>query len=233
VRGATDVTGEAMAGEVTSEGIVPARKGRAVRVGAGETLTIVNIHGSQVVDFWAFSAADPHEFLSMEHCHTRLLRLVPRPGDVLVTNRRRPILAFLDDTSPGVHDTVIAACDRHRYRELGAAEDHDSCTDNLHAAMAAIGARAPETPAPFNLFMNVPVAGEGFGLAFAPPVSRPGDAVTFRAEMDLVAVMSACPMDVTPVNGLGRAPADVRYAVARAAAGDGAPHPGGDPLRYV
>ncbi|PWR19122.1 DUF1989 domain-containing protein [Zavarzinia compransoris] len=191
-------------------GVVPARQGLAVRLKRGEVLKVINTHGNQVVDFWAFAEADPREFMSMEHCHTRLLRLIPRPGDLLVTNRRRPILAFVEDTSPGIHDTVIAACDSHRYRELGCTGPHDNCTDNLFDALRRAGAEAPECPAPFNLFMNVPVGPDG-SLAFVAPVSRPGDHVAFRAEMDCIAVMSACPMDITPVNGM--APTEVHYAV--------------------
>ena len=52
-------------------------------------------------------------------------------GDVLVTNKRRPILTLVEDTSPGVHDTCMSACDIYRYRGLGVEGHHDSCTDNL------------------------------------------------------------------------------------------------------
>jgi hypothetical protein len=46
-----------------------------------------------------------------------------------------------------------------------------------------------------------------------PPVSRPGDHVLLRAEMDLVVVFSACPQDVTPINGAARTPRDVHYQI--------------------
>ena len=119
--------------------LVPARQGRAVRLAEGETITVINTHGTQVCDLWAFSAADPREYLSMEHLRARLSRITPRAGDDLVTNRRRPILHFVEDTSPGVHDTCIAACDHHRYRGLGCEDYHDNCTDNLRMALLAIG----------------------------------------------------------------------------------------------
>ena len=45
----------------------------------------------------------------MEHC--ALPRRSSPAGDALVTNRRRPILTLVEDTSPGLHDTLIAACD--------------------------------------------------------------------------------------------------------------------------
>jgi uncharacterized protein YcgI (DUF1989 family) len=44
----------------------------------------------------------------------------------------------MDDTSGGIHDTLIAACDRYRYAFL--VEDyHDNCTDNLFAGMGELG----------------------------------------------------------------------------------------------
>ena len=58
---------------------VPARQGRAVRVARGQSITVTNTHGSQVCDFWAFSAANPGEFLSWEHARGWINRLVPSP----------------------------------------------------------------------------------------------------------------------------------------------------------
>ena len=98
---------------------IPARAGRALRVGRGEALQIINTFGTQVVDFWAFDVRDPLVHLSMEHSRATLSRLTPRVGDILVDNRREPMLGFESDTSPGVHDTVIAACDPARYAKLG------------------------------------------------------------------------------------------------------------------
>lgn len=179
---------------------IPARQGRAIRVRRGERLRVINSYGSQVGDFWAFAEADPGEHLSMEHVRPELRKLTPEPGDALVTNRRRPILQFLEDSSPGVHDTLVASCDVYRYRNLGHQGYHDNCTDNLRMALSAIGISLPTVPCPLNLWMNTP-AREGGKMVWLPPVSRPGDQVTFRAELDLIAVVSACPMDLLPING--------------------------------
>ncbi|MCA8966340.1 MAG: urea carboxylase-associated family protein [Planctomycetes bacterium] len=192
------------------KGTIPAREGVAVRVGRGRTLRVVNTHGYQVVDFWAFNARKVAEFLSMEHTRPSILKLTPAPGDVLRSNRRRPMLTLVEDTTPGVHDTTIAACNIERYRMLGVEGPHANCEDNLLAALAAIGIEAPEVPCPFNLFQNTRYHPTR-GLSFKPPVSRPGQYVAFRAEMDVVAVMSACPMDVLPINRDG--PTDAHYEV--------------------
>lgn len=191
---------------------IPARKGRACRLSRGQAIRIINTHGAQVVDTWAFSAEDLTEFMSMEHIRATLTRIFPRRGDHLVSNRRRPILHFEEDTSPGIHDTLIAACDDYRYGLLGCTEYHDNCTDNLHAGMRQIGLRAPECPSPLNLWMNIPVDAEG-RTAWGEPVSKPGDYVVLRAAMDCVIAMSACPQDILPINGAAGSPTEAHYQI--------------------
>ena len=124
----------------------PARRGRAQRLAKGQSITIINTHGQQVVDTWCFSAEDLGEFMSNEHMRATLTSIFPRQGDDLFTNRRRPILHFEEDTSPGIHDTLMAACDNYRYGLLGCTEYHDNCTDNLKAGMNAAEARFSGLP---------------------------------------------------------------------------------------
>jgi len=189
---------------------VPARQGRAVKVGRGQALQIINTFGTQVVDFWAFDARNLGTYLSMEHTRASLSRLTPRTGDVLVDNWREPMLAFEADTSPGVHDTVIAPCDRARYVKLGCAGDHPSCADNLRKALQMLNLSVPTCPASFNLWMNIPVLPTG-DLEWRETVSKPGDSVTFRALIDCVMVMSACPQDVIRINACN--PVSAQYTV--------------------
>jgi uncharacterized protein YcgI (DUF1989 family) len=192
--------------------VIPARRGKAAFVRRGQFVTVINTHGQQVVDNWAFNHDDLNEFMSMEHSRATHHHIIPRIGDVLLTNRRRPILTITEDTSGGVHDTLIAACDRYRYEELGCTEYHDNCTDNLAAALAELGLRPPETPSPFNLFMNIPWSGDG-DLTFEPPVSTPGCFISLRAEMDLVVAFSACPQDILPINGRAGKPVEAHFVV--------------------
>ena len=118
---------------------IPARRGKATHLRRGQSIRIVNTHGAQVVDTWAFTAGMLTEFMSMEHTRATLTHLRPKVGDGLYTNRRRKILTMTEDTSRGDHDTLIAACDSERYILLGVKEYHDNCTDNLFAAMQALG----------------------------------------------------------------------------------------------
>jgi uncharacterized protein len=191
---------------------IPARRGKAAFVARGQSVSVINTHGEQVVDTWAFSRAGLTEFMSMEHSRAGMQRLIPAVGDALLTNHRRPILTLLEDTSGGIHDTLMAACDVYRYQGLGCADYHDNCTDNLAQGMRDIGLVPPETPSPLNLFMNIPWTAAG-RLSFEPPVSRPGSYVVLRAEMDLVIAFSACPQDILPINGRGRQPTEAHFSI--------------------
>ena len=191
---------------------IPARRGKAAMLGEGQSVRVINTHGQQVVDTWAFRGDDLTEFMSMEHSRTSLGRIIPTAGQSMVTNRRRPILTLLEDTSGGIHDTLLAACDRYRYESLGCQEYHDNCTDNLAAALAELGLIPPETPSPWNLFMNIPVGPDG-SVSFETPVCKPGDHLTLRAEMDCVVVFSACPQDMVPINGADCEPTEAHFHV--------------------
>jgi uncharacterized protein len=192
--------------------VIPARKSAHHRLAAGERIKVINTHGSQIVDCWAFCLPDTAEFMSMEHSRVELGRAVPRVGDSLVTNRRRPILTLVEDSSPGVHDTTLAACDVYRYQRLGAKGYHDNCTDNLAAAMKDARLKLPETPCPFNIWQNSRTRPD-FSLVIEPPVSKPGDHVVLRAELDCEIVFSTCPQDMVPANGVACKPTEAHFAV--------------------
>jgi len=183
--------------------IVPGSHARAMRVNAAQTIRVVNTYGTQVVDFWAVRADRPDIAMSMQHSRIRWRNLRPRPGDEMLDEERATIMAMVEDTSPGVHDTVIAACDPFRYEQLGAAPGHRSCCANFAEALAELSVvRTGPVPAPLNLFMNIPWDLEG-NITFEPTVSAAGDSVLFRAEVDLIVIASSCPMDIVPINGPG------------------------------
>ena len=185
--------------DITGRTVVPPGAGRAVALRAGQHVRVVDVEGGQVGDVFAFAADDPAEHLSASHTRTHTSRLFPHAGEAFVTNRRRPILSLVADTSPGAHDMLIAACDPERYRALGAPE-HASCAQNLRSALSQIGLHTDLVPQPVNVFMRIPV-GAGGDLTWLPAASRAGDAITFAAAMDCVFVVSACPQDLTAING--------------------------------
>jgi uncharacterized protein YcgI (DUF1989 family) len=195
-----------------SEAVVPAGKGAGLSLAQGRTLEIVNIHGSQVVDFWAFRRDEPSEYVSMQHCRSCLEKLHFTRGDALYSNRRRKLLEIVGDTSPGIHDSLLSACDAERYRLLGVSGYHANCADNLRGALEEFGITIADVPAPWNIFENV--AAEEGRLEIRPPLSKAGDSVSLRALDDLIVVLSACPMDVVPTNGADCKPRPVSCRIA-------------------
>ena len=191
--------------QTTTRVVVPAGEGRAVRVPAGRRVRVIDLDGGQVGDLFAFAAEDVREHLSASHTRAAVGRLFPRIGEAFVTNRRRPILTLVADTSPGRHDMLIAACDPARYAELGAPPGHASCAVNLERALAELGLAVETTPQPVNVFMDVPVGPDG-ELGSLPSPSRPGDSITFEAAMDCVVALSACPKVITGINAGGLSP---------------------------
>ncbi|MDH3762879.1 MAG: urea carboxylase-associated family protein [Gammaproteobacteria bacterium] len=179
---------------------IPGAHARAFTLKRNDQIRIVNLEGSQVVDAWAFSASDLDEFMSNEHTRSCLEKLIPGAGDSLYSNRRRPILSIVADSSPGIHDLLLSACDIDRYRLLGVEEYHRNCADNLREAMGALDLTPPEIPSPFNIFENVRI-GEKGELSIEPPLVEAGDSISLRAELDIILVLSCCPMDIALTNG--------------------------------
>ena len=219
---------------------VPARSGVAVPVKQGQFIKVINTHGTQVIDFWAVhfpsttgqEQSPPPTFLSMSHSRAASMHFSPVVGDTLVSNARRPLLKLTEDTSPGVHDTLIAACDRERYRQLGVTEEtyHENCTDNFFNAVKPWGgvqqrvADYQTCPDPLNLFMNIPVDANKTGagghdgnrtaggdIRFEPGVGQKGQFVIFEALKDVIVVMSACPQDLVNVNNMS--PTEAHFVV--------------------
>jgi len=182
---------------------IPARHGIATPLKAGQTIKVINTHGTQVVDAWAFtvSSSKIETQLSMQHTRASLGRIIPQVGDGLYNNKREKLLILTEDTSGNIHDTMIAACDKQRYEELGGGSEHRNCADNLVQGLEAIGITPPQfTPSPLNLFMNIPVHEDRITISFDPPVSKAGQYVCLKAEVDLVVAFSACPQDILKIN---------------------------------
>jgi len=180
--------------------VVPAQEGRGLLLKRGDRVRVVDLEGQQIADLFAFRADDVSEYLSAEHTRGHVAGLFPQLGESFVTNRRQPILTFEADTSSGIHDMLVAACDPTRYALLGVAGWHPSCQENLQKVMAELGHSSIEVPQPVNIFQNTPVDANG-RMRFLPATSRPGDSVTMRAEMDCLVVVTACSQDIVPVNG--------------------------------
>lgn len=178
--------------------MVPAQSGRAVRVGSGHLVAVADVLGGQVGDLWAVDAADQRSWLSAGHTRDRCERLFPAVGEDFRDQHGDPILRLAADTSPGLHDMLIPACDPPMYAARGL-PGHPNCRDNFLAAAATARLSLPVVPDPVNLLQNSAPAADG-KLVIGAALSRPGDAVSFVALRDVVIIVTSCAVDYPPLS---------------------------------
>ena len=93
------------------EYFIPACGGAAIEMAEGETVTVIDVEGGQVADFFAERAGDPDEFLSPAvtiDCNESLRLHI---GDCLYTNLYRPMFQIIYD-EVGKHACCFPAAAR-------------------------------------------------------------------------------------------------------------------------
>lgn len=166
-----------------------------MNVPEGAALKIIDIEGQQVADLFAVCADDMSDYLSARNSRAIGWKLFPEVGSAFVADSYRPMFLFESDDSPGVHDLVAPPCSANMYSLLGCEGYHPSCSENFRIAADSIGWKPDIVPDPVDWFQNMPVDGDG-NITPKPAVSRPGDSVTLRALTDVIAIVSACAMDL-------------------------------------
>ena len=176
--------------------IVEGYSGNMVPADAGQRIRITDIEGMQIGDMFAIARDDHHEFLCPSKTRAVTWKLFPELGEAFYSTRRRPILTYLEDNSPGAHDMFFSPCDLQLFSDLGVVGYHPNCRDNYHAAAAAAGISHRFVPDPVNLFQNTPAAPDGSNaILMRDTPTKAGDSVTFRAELDIFLILTACSVD--------------------------------------
>jgi uncharacterized protein YcgI (DUF1989 family) len=156
------------------------------------------------------------EYLSIPHTRIAIQKLTPKVNDTLISNLHSPLVTIIEDTTAGKHDTTLPACDGYYYRTLGVEkwEEHGSCAENLVLALKQLNENAGLTgkravgsditvniaPTPLHLFMNTTITSDG-SVKIEEPKGPKRSHVKFKAERDVVVVMSACPNEKGVMNG--------------------------------
>jgi uncharacterized protein YcgI (DUF1989 family) len=183
------------------EVVVPAAEGRSLTVNQGEYLSVIDLEGTQVADLVAIQRGrgEPRKYVSAAQTRSTLRRWILRVGDHLVNNYREPVFEIVRD-DVGVHDLFLCACSPMLYRQRYGLTEHRSCRVNLLDALREHDVAEWWLPDPINLFMRTPPLSTGeFGADPAP--SRAGDRIVLRCLTDVVAAVSSCPADLSPING--------------------------------
>ena len=168
------------------------RSGVAFTLDKGQSLTVIDPRGEQVADLLAFKRNDIGEAISSGRTLDYANRIYLTTGDPLYSNRSNVMLTITAD-DVGRHDFLLTPCSKDTFRIIyGDNDPHRGCFGNLAAALAPYGVTEDMIPTAFNCFMNVPVDGATGELKVEPPLSKPGDRIMLRAEMNLIIGLTAC-----------------------------------------
>ncbi|MFG6412276.1 DUF1989 domain-containing protein [Roseateles sp. DC23W] len=170
---------------------IPPQSGQGFRMKRGDVLRVTDPQGEQVSDLFAFEEGNPACALSSGRSIDYASKIYLSTGDVLWSNDSRPMFTVLRDDVKR-HDFLLTPCSQEMfeilYRHKG---HHPSCFENLANAFALFGIEPARIGTSFNIFMRVDVDPQG-RVAVLPPLSKAGDCIELRAEMDLVCALTAC-----------------------------------------
>jgi uncharacterized protein YcgI (DUF1989 family) len=177
--------------------VVVASDGAAVVVvRRGQLLSVEAPEGGQVAGLFAWTEADPGEWLSPHHTRVFGGSFVLRMGTRLVTNRRRPIFVVGRD-SLRRHDLLLPA-------------SSDGVATVRHAVEEA-GIEVPRIPDPVNLFLDARL-GEDGSIDVRPCPARPGERWTARVLIDAVVAVAAARTGIPGASADPARPLRVRTA---------------------
>lgn len=214
-----------MTEKVLHEEFIPPKQARAFIVKKGQRFRIIDVEGQQVGDLVLINEHDHSEKMNPSYTRqwvssfeeeNKLVSSMFRgitTGHELVSGIRSVMATITADTPvpAGVHDLVLRSCSRWIYEQAakaGMGTPQDGCLELLAGALEPYGIPMADVPDDINIFMNVQYDAGSEMFAIHEPVSKPGDYIEFRAEMDLLCAMSACPEDVcSQCNGLAPHPA--------------------------
>jgi uncharacterized protein YcgI (DUF1989 family) len=200
--------------ETTFDEVVSPKTGLALEVMKGEHLRVTEIEGKQVVDMAVFNLHDHREKLSTSYSRTRKPpkdsgAYVPADvlceGDYLLSTSCRPMMLILTETAfpKGVHDSHNRMCNRLLY-EMHGIDSRDGCLEILTKTIEPYGLKTDDLPDTLDLFMNYQHDCVGHRWVILEPVTKVGDYIEFRAEMDCLVAMSNCPEDVLTLCNAGQ-----------------------------
>jgi uncharacterized protein YcgI (DUF1989 family) len=166
--------------------------GMGLRLERGQVLRVIDPEGEQVSDVVAFASEDISERLSSGRSIDYNNTVYLTTGHVLYSNRSNPMFTILEDRV-GKHDFLLTPCSPETFEILYEGHEgyHPSCFENLTKNLERFGIADDDIPTTFNAFMNVDILPTG-ELRIGPPLSKPGDFLDLRAEMDLVVGVTAC-----------------------------------------
>jgi uncharacterized protein len=170
---------------------------------------IIRILATTTVDFVAFRAQNLKERFDQARTKVYNMKLFITVGDKLMGRANQHMMTIVANTNrEGTHDLQKGMCSGYRF-QLAKAEgklkdyyhrdfkdeevpDH-GCWENLSRALQPYGIAPEDIPNPFNLNQHMKIDGTTGRMDHTTIRPKPGSYVDLRAEMDLLAALSACP----------------------------------------
>lgn len=178
------------------EYIINSCSGVSIDVMKGQRITVIDIEGGQVVDFFAEVKNSENEFLSPGvtiDCNESLRLKV---GDLIFSNKYRPMFKVLFD-DVGEHDLIHPCCRPEMYEFFyGNGKGHKNCLENINTSLS----RQRDIITPVNLFMYTKINIDGT-IEVKAPLSKAGDKIILRAESDVRLGVAACSVLESQCNG--------------------------------
>jgi hypothetical protein len=165
--------------------------GAAFTIKHGQKIRIIDVEGEQVADLYCFEKEEIEEKLSSGHTTDYNNKLFLSKGDILYSNRSNPMFTIVAD-KVGKHIMLYAPCSQVMFeKSYGVTEAHPNCLDNLVNNLKSYGVQASQITIPLNIFMNIEIDREG-EIKIKSPMSKAGDYIELRAEMDMIVGVTAC-----------------------------------------
>jgi hypothetical protein len=200
--------------KLVEDQIVPKNTGRSVVVKKGQHL---RISAESIVDFVVFNLDNLRERFDQARTKVNQGKIYISKNDVLYSKSNHVMMTIIEDTYKGTHDLQYGMCSKSTYdawwelrdkehwrnyfRQLGISKREDlpdhGCWENLDDALKAYGIAPEDIPSPFNLFQSYEISMPRGTLVRCldrdrPEPDKPAH-VEFRAEMNCLAAVSACP----------------------------------------
>ena len=185
---------------MTESFIVPAKKGIKLQVEKGKTITIVDIEGQQVVDFFAASSNNKREILSTGVTMDCNESLTIKKGQYLFSNLYNKMFQILEDTV-GSHDLLHPSCRKEMYEYFYKnGKEHPNCYENITDKTKEDGLPLQLEVRPFNVFMNTKIKSDG-SFEVVAPLSKANDHIVLKAIMDVNVYIASCSVCESSCNG--------------------------------
>ena len=171
----------------------------AKRLDRGARLRLVDLAGDGCISMLVFNAERPIERLNVADTLKVQWNAYLGPGKLLLSDMGKVLLSILEDDC-GASDAFCGASNARanaaKYGEGDNWGPHPNARDRFMLAVAKFGLGRKDVHPCINWFKGVAIEADG-GVRFTPS-NRPGQSVTFRAEMDVIVALANCPHVLDP-----------------------------------